>query len=64
MVPGVFMLMLCLIPAIMSAIAVVREKETGSIANFRSTPITKFEFLIGKQLPYVGVAMINFAFLF
>jgi len=37
MVPSVFMLMLCLIPAIMSAIAVVREKETGSIANFRST---------------------------
>ena len=64
MVPSVFMLMLCLIPAIMSAIAVVREKETGSIANFRSTPITKFEFLLGKQLPYVGVAMVNFVFLF
>src|SRR5580692_1967913 len=64
MVPSVFMLMLCLIPAIMSAIAVVREKETGSIANFRSTPITKFEFLIGKQLPYIGIAMINFVFLF
>ena len=59
--PSVFMLMLCLIPAIMSAIAVVREKETGSIANFRSTPITKFEFLIGKQMPYVAVAMINFS---
>ena len=60
MVPSVFMLMLCLIPAIMSAIAVVREKETGSIANFRSTPITRFEFLIGKQLPYVAVSMISF----
>ena len=56
------MLMLCLIPAIMSAIAVVREKETGSIANFRSTPITKFEFLFGKQLPYIGIAMVNFVF--
>jgi ribosome-dependent ATPase len=64
MVPSVFMLMLCLIPAIMSAIAVVREKETGSIANFRSTPITKFEYLVGKLIPYVGVAMINFVFLF
>jgi ribosome-dependent ATPase len=64
MVPGVFMLMLILIPAIMSAIAVVREKETGSIANFRSTPITKFEFLFGKQLPYIAIAMVNFAFLF
>jgi ribosome-dependent ATPase len=64
MVPSVLMLMLCLIPAIMSAIAVVREKETGSIANFRSTPITKFEFLLGKQLPYVVFAMVNFVFLF
>jgi ribosome-dependent ATPase len=63
MVPSVFMLMLCLIPAIMSAIAVVREKETGSIANFRSTPITKFEFLFGKQLPYITIAMVNFFFL-
>jgi ribosome-dependent ATPase len=63
MVPSVFMLMLCLIPAIMSAIAVVREKETGSIANFRSTPITKFEYLLGKLLPYIGVAMVNFVFL-
>jgi ribosome-dependent ATPase len=64
MVPSVFMLMLCLIPAIMSAIAVVREKETGSIANFRSTPITKFEYLLGKLIPYIGVAMVNFVFLF
>ena len=54
------MLLLCLIPAIMSAIAVVREKETGSIANFRSTPITRLEYLIGKQLPYIAVAMIAF----
>jgi len=64
MVPSVFMLMLCLIPAIMSAIAVVREKETGSIANFRSTPITKFEYLLGKLIPYIGVALVNFVFLF
>ena len=60
MVPSIFMLLLCLIPAIMSAIAVVREKETGSIANFRSTPITRFEFLVGKQAPYVAVSMIAF----
>lgn len=63
MVPSVIMLMLILIPAIMSAIAVVREKETGSIANFQSTPITKFEFLFGKQLPYIAIAMISFVLL-
>ncbi|WP_034997335.1 ribosome-associated ATPase/putative transporter RbbA [Beijerinckia mobilis] len=60
MVPGVIMLMLILIPAVMSAIAVVREKETGSIANFRSTPTTKFEFLVGKQLPYIAIFMVSF----
>jgi ribosome-dependent ATPase len=63
MVPSVIMLMLILIPAIMSTIAVVREKETGSIANFHSTPVTKFEFLFGKQLPYIAVAMISFVLL-
>ena len=63
MVPSVIVLMLILIPAIMSAVAVVREKETGSIANFRSTPISKFEFLFGKQLPYVAVAMASFVLL-
>src|SRR5258708_29484315 len=63
MVPSVIMLMLMLIPAIMSTIGVVREKETGSIASFRSTPITKFEFLFGKQLPYIAVAMISFVLL-
>jgi len=55
--------MLVLIPAIMSAVSVVREKETGSIANFRSTPITRFEFLAGKQLPYIVVAMVSFLLL-
>ena len=63
MVPGIIMLLLVLIPAVMSAVAVVREKETGSIANFRSTPTTKFEFLVGKQLPYIGITMISFALL-
>jgi ribosome-dependent ATPase len=60
MVPSVIMLMLILIPAIMSAVAVVREKETGSIANFHATPTTKFEYLAGKQLPYIAIAMVSF----
>ncbi len=63
MVPSVIVMMLVLIPAIMATIAVVREKETGSIANFRSTPISKFEFLMGKQFPYVVVGMITFTLL-
>ncbi|WP_138934423.1 ribosome-associated ATPase/putative transporter RbbA [Roseovarius arcticus] len=60
MVPSVIMLMLVLIPSMMAAMGVVREKETGSIANFRSTPVTRAEFLLGKQLPYVVIAMLSF----
>jgi ribosome-dependent ATPase len=63
MVPSVIVMMLILIPSIMASIAVVREKETGSIANFRSTPITKFEFLLGKAFPYVVVGMMTFTLL-
>jgi ribosome-dependent ATPase len=60
MVPTVVVIMLIMIPAIMATIAVVREVEIGSIANFRSTPISKAEFLMGKQLPYVAVGMLTF----
>ncbi|HEY0182505.1 MAG TPA: ribosome-associated ATPase/putative transporter RbbA [Rhodopila sp.] len=62
-VPGVIMLMLVLIPAMMTAVGVVREKETGSIANFRSSPVTRVEFLLGKQAPYVVIALISLALL-
>jgi len=59
-VPNTIMLVLILVPAVMATVGVVKEKETGSIANFYSTPITKFEFLLGKQLPYIAAAMISY----
>src|SRR4029077_2008338 len=48
-VPNTIMLLLILIPAVMATVGVVKEieKETGSIANFYSTPITKFEVPVG-----------------
>jgi len=60
MVPGVIMLLLMLIPAMMTAVGVVREKELGSITNLYATPVTRLEFLTGKQLPYVAVAFLSF----
>ena len=48
--------------AVMS-VSVVREKELGSIINFYVTPTTRLDFLIGKQLPYVVIGMINFCIL-
>jgi len=61
MVPGDIMLLLMLIPSMLTALSVVREKELGSIANFYAAPATRLEFLFGKQLPYFGVALIQFA---
>ena len=52
-----------MIPAILSALSVVREKELGSIVNLYVTPVTRLEFLLGKQLPYVALAMLNFLML-
>jgi ribosome-dependent ATPase len=59
-VPGVIAMLLALIPSILTAVGVVREKELGSITNLYSTPSTRLEFLIGKQLPYIIIGMINF----
>ncbi len=64
MVPANMSLLLAIFPAILMALAIVREKELGSITNLYVTPVTRFEFLIGKQLPYVGVALVNFTLMF
>jgi ribosome-dependent ATPase len=63
MVPAVIPLLLMLIPAILAALSVVREKELGSIINFYVTPATRLEFLLGKQIPYVVLAMASFVLL-
>ena len=60
-VPSVIALLLVFIPAVLMAVGVVREKELGSITNLYVTPVSRFEFLLGKQIPYIALGMINFA---
>jgi ribosome-dependent ATPase len=61
MVPAVIPLLLTFIPAILMAVGVVREKELGSDhSTCYTTPVTRLEFLLGKQLPYIVVSMISF----
>ena len=62
-VPSVPAILLILIPAILMAVSIVREKELGSIINFYVTPTRRLEFLVGKQLPYIVIGMINYAVL-
>jgi ribosome-dependent ATPase len=59
-VPSIPALLLVLIPAILMAVSIVREKELGSMINFYVTPTGRLEYLLGKQIPYVVIAMLNF----
>lgn len=61
--PGVMALILAFIPAMLTALGIVREKELGSITNFYATPLTRLEFLLGKQAPYLLVSLVNLALL-
>jgi len=58
--PSVPALLLILIPVILMTVSIVREKELGSMINFYVTPTGRLEYLLGKQLPYVAIGMINF----
>ncbi|MBB5321781.1 ribosome-associated ATPase/putative transporter RbbA [Marinobacter oulmenensis] len=60
MVPAVIPILLIFIPAILMALGIVREKELGSITNLYVTPVTRLEFLLGKQLPYIAFSMISY----
>ena len=60
MIPAIMPMLLLMLPAMLTALAVVRERELGSIVNLYVTPVTRAEFLLGKQAPYVMLAMLNF----
>jgi len=59
--PGVLMLLMYMFSTMLTALGVVREKELGSITNLYASPAGKLEFLLGKQMPYIGFAIASFA---
>lgn len=61
--PSIPPLLLLLFPAILMAVSVAREKEIGTITNFYVTPTSRVEFLVGKQLVYISISLLNFAIL-
>jgi ABC-2 type transport system permease protein/ribosome-dependent ATPase len=60
LVPGLIAIILLINPAVLTAIAIAREKEFGTIYNIYSTPLRKIEFLLGKTIPYMIISTINF----
>jgi len=61
--PGVLMMLMLMFCTMLTALGIVREKEMGSIINLYAAPVSKLEFLLGKQLPYIGIGMVSFAVL-
>ena len=59
MVPALVMFTLMLASPLLTALGVVREKETGSIYNIYASTVSRAEFLTGKLLPYVIISLIN-----
>lgn len=60
MVPAVMPLLLLMMPAMLAALGVVREKERGTILNVYVTPVTRTEFVLGKQTPYFILGFMNY----
>lgn len=58
--PGLIMIFMIMFPAMLTALGVVRERELGSISNFYASPASVGEFLLGKQMPYVGFGLVSF----
>lgn len=58
-VPGVIVIVVTLVTLVLTSMAVVREKEIGTIEQIMVTPITPFEFILGKTAPFALIGMID-----
>ena len=59
MIPGVVAMLLLVITTNLSSMAVVREKELGTLEQLNVTPITRWELIVGKLLPYGLLGIID-----
>jgi ABC-2 type transport system permease protein len=59
MIPGVLALVLLVVTANLASMAIVREKELGTLEQLNVTPLRRWELIVGKLLPYGAIAMID-----
>lgn len=52
MVPGILVLLVTMVGAFLSALNIVKEKEVGTIEQINVTPIKKYQFILGKLIPF------------
>lgn len=58
-VPGLFGVILMAFPPLLTALAITREKETGTVQQIFASPLTSAEFLLGKLIPYSIIAFVQ-----
>ncbi|MBN2281050.1 MAG: ABC transporter permease [Candidatus Marinimicrobia bacterium] len=61
MVPGILVILVTLIGVFLSAMNIVREKEIGTIEQLNVTPLGKFQFIIGKLVPFMVIGLLEFS---
>ncbi|HZB25887.1 MAG TPA: ABC transporter permease [Vicinamibacterales bacterium] len=59
MIPGVLALILLVVTANLAAMAIVREKELGTLEQLNVTPLRRWELIVGKLLPYGVIALVD-----
>jgi len=63
-VPGLLVISLMFYPGLLAALVVVREKERGTIFNLYCSPVARWEVIVGKAVPYIGLAFADYFLLF
>ena len=59
MIPGIVALLLLVITTNLSSMAIVREKELGTLEQLNVTPLARWELIVGKLLPYAAIGMLD-----
>ena len=60
-VPGIVAMIIMVISLLLTSIAIIREKETGTLEQLIVTPLTPFEFIVGKTIPYILISLAQMA---
>jgi ABC-2 type transport system permease protein len=60
-IPGIIVIIMMMLGAMLTALSIVKEKEFGSFENIVSSPVRGIEFIIGKITPYATLAFLDMA---
>jgi len=63
-VPGMLVVIMMIFPPLLSALLIVRERESGTILNLYCSPVGRWDILAGKALPYVAVSFLDYLVIF